>query len=302
VRWAFPGLNTRETALVLWVGGFLLFSLSRREVRGGVVGLLKLMFTQVFIGGLILSAAIFTAATVLVLRWLGYWEGDMTKVAVLWFVGFALVAMFNTKNVDARYFRRLLLRNLGLAVAVAFVVNLHTFPLPVELIFVPMVFLFVMTEAYAESKPELAPARALSAWSSGILGAVALVYSIHYLIGNFDELATPEKIKEFALPLVLTACFLPLLVGLRYMVVWQTMLSMIRFGLHDNDELYRFARRSLIRTCGPHLGKAQLFESTYRGRLWSASSEAEVAGVLDQFRAEWSAGKRVKADAEPPEF
>lgn len=101
---------------------------------------------------------------------------------------------------------------------------------------------------------------------------------------------------------MLTACFLPFLVGVRYVSVWQAMLHMIRFGLHENDRLYRFARRSIIRTCGMHLGKAQLFESKFRGRLWGASSEAEVARVMDDFRAEWSQGRRVKADAEPPDL
>jgi hypothetical protein len=84
--------------------------------------------------------------------------------------------------------------------------------------------------------------------------------------------------------------------------VWQTMLHMIRFGLHDNERLYRFTRRSIIRACGPHLGKAQLFESEFRGRLWGASSEREVSGMMDEFRKEWRRGRRVKVDAKPPEF
>jgi hypothetical protein len=302
VRWAIPGLNTRETALVVWVGGFLLFTLTKRDVRSSIGGLLRSVLTSVLLGGVILGAAVYAAATVLLLRYVGYWESDMTRVAVLWFVGFALVAVFNTKNVDARYFRRLVLHNLGLAVVVEFVANLHTFPLPVELLLVPMAFLLVGTQAYAEHMPEFAPARKLTAWCLGILGAASLLYSISYLVGHFDKVATLEKIKEFVLPLVLTACFLPFLVAVRYMIVWQTMLHMIRFGLRDDDRLYRFTRRSIIRTCGAHLGKAQLFESEFRGRLWGAASEADVSRVMDDFRKEWSRGRRVQVVAEPPEF
>src|SRR6266516_534260 len=138
MKWAIPGLNTRETALLVWVGGFLVVSLANRDIRSSFVELFKSVFTEVFGGGLMLLAAVYTAVTVLMLRWVGYWEGDMAKVAVLWFGGFALVAMLNKKNVNALYFRRLLLHNLRLAVAVEFVAHLHTFPLPIELLFVPM--------------------------------------------------------------------------------------------------------------------------------------------------------------------
>jgi hypothetical protein len=279
-----------------------MFALTKRDVRSSFGGLFKLVFTSVFLGGVIFGAVAYATVTVLVLRYSGYWEPDMTRVAVLWFIGFALIALFKTKNVDAVYFRRLVLHNLGLAVVVEFVANLHTFPLPVELVLVPLALLLVATQAYTESMPDFAPALRVTTWCVTILGVVSLTYSISYLAHHVDEVATAEKIKEFVLPLVLTACFVPFLLGVRYLTVWQTMLHMIRFGLHDNDRLYRYTRRSIIRACGPHLGKAQLFESNFRGRLWGATSEAEVANVMREFDEEWRKGRRVEADAEPPGF
>jgi hypothetical protein len=301
VEWAIPGLNTRETALVVWVGGLLLLALKRREVRSSFAALFKLVVTSVFLGGVIFGAVAYATATVLLLRRFGYWESDMTRVAILWFFGFALIALFNTRNVDPRYFRRLVLHNLGLAVVVEFVTNLHTFPLPVELVLVPMALLLVAVQAYSEGKPEFAPGYKLAGWFVTVLGLLSVGYSISYLVRHFGEVATAEKIEEFFLPLVLTACFVPFLIAIRYMTVWQTMLHMIRFGLDDNDDLYRFTRRSILRTCGPHLGKAQLFEADFRGRLWGARSERDVSAVLEQFRLDWQRGRRVKADAKPPE-
>jgi hypothetical protein len=70
------------------------------------------------------------------------------------------------------------------------------------------------------------------------------------------------------------------------------MLTMVRFGLHENDDLYRFTRRSSVRACGANLMKAQLFASRFRGRLWGATSEAEVTRVMDDFRRAWSRGER----------
>jgi hypothetical protein len=276
----------------VWVSGFLLFAFTKSDVRRSIGGLLKLILTSAWIAGALLVSAAWATTSILLLVYLGYWEPPMTKVAVVWFVGFALVALFNTKDVDESYLYRLLLHNLGLAVVVEFIVALHTFPLPIEMILVPLVFLLVGSQVVAKSDPEFAPARKPIAWCLGLLGAASLAFSLVYVAGHFDEVATAEKIKEFLLPLTLTACLVPFLVGVRYLSVWQSMLTMVRFGLHDNDDLYRFARRSIIRACGINLLKAQLFASKFRGRLWGATSEAEVTRVVEDFRQTWSRGQR----------
>jgi hypothetical protein len=287
-----PCLSTRETALVVWVGGFLLFALTRSDVRQSTGRLLKLIVTSSWIAGALVTAAAWATASVLFLVYLGYWDPHMIKVAALWFVGFALVGLFNTKDVDRAYFGRLVLKNLGLAVFVEFFATLHTFPLLIELVLVPIALLLVGSQVIAESNPEFAPVRTLIAWCLGFIAVASIAFSLVYLVGHFDDVATADKIKEFLLPLVLSACFVPLLVGVRYLSVWQSMLAMIRFGLHGNDDLYRFTRRAIIRACGINLLKAQLFASRFRGRLWGATSEAEVTRVVEEFRETLSRGDR----------
>jgi hypothetical protein len=70
---------------------------------------------------------------------------------------------------------------------------------------------------------------------------------------TLGHLLTTAKTEEFLLPVVLTVVFIPFLVVLRYLVVWQTMLHMIRAGVHGDDALYRLARRSIVRACGTSL-------------------------------------------------
>jgi hypothetical protein len=302
VRWVVPELNTRETALVVWLGAFLLFALTKRDVRNSMGGLLKLVLCSRLLGGVILGAAVYVTCVVLLLKRSGYWGSEMTKLTVLWFVGLALIAVFNTKNVNASYYGRLVLHNLGLNVVVEFLVNLHTFPLPVELVLVPVAFLLVGVQAVARNKPEYGPTRKLTAWCLGLLGAVSLSFALTYAGSHFDEVATTAKAKEFLLPFVLTACLAPFLVALRFLIVYQTMLHMIKFGLHGNVALYRFARRSIFRTCGLNLGKAQLFETEFRGRLWGATTEAEVRRVVSAFQDAWARRRRVNVGHDnPPE-
>ncbi|MGD0273091.1 MAG: hypothetical protein ABSB96_05120 [Gaiellaceae bacterium] len=279
-----PGLNTRETALAAWLVAFFVFALTKSDIRRSMGSMLRVFFGSGALTGMLASAAAYATGTVLLLRYLGYWGDHMTKTAALWFIGIGLVALFNTGPTNGAYFRRLALHNVALVIIVEFVVNLHTFPLLIELVLVPLALLLAGTQAVAESNPEFAQARKLIAWCLTVLGLTSLSFSLAYLAADFNRVATVEKIEEFLLPLILTVCFIPFLYAVRMFTAYQTMLCMIRFGLHDNEALYRFARRLIVRSCGLSLSRAQLFEERFRGRLLFVEDEAEVTRVVDEFR------------------
>jgi hypothetical protein len=298
VDWTLPGLNTRETALAIWLAALSLWLLSKPDVRRSLWQVLKTIFGSVFIGGVIAVAAAYSAGIALALRQFGYWNTEMTKLAAVWFVAFALVAVVNTKNVDRSYYRRLLLHNLGIAVIAEFIVKLHTFPLPVEIVFTPVVFILIAVNVYTGVKqtPEYTPVRAATNWLLGLVGVVLLSFGLAYIATHFSQITTVEKAEELLLPFMLTLCFVPFLVGLRFFVVYQTTLHMIRYNLRDNVPLYAFARRSIITGCGFNLGKAQLFEAEYRGRLLGATSHQDVDRVMGEFREAWARGHRVRVE------
>lgn len=284
MEWAVPDLNTRETAVIIWSALLLAFLLTKGEIRRSFLQLGTTTFGSIWIVGPILVAGGYMVGIVFALERAGHWAPTMTKITVVWFVGGALVALFNTKDVDVEYYRLLVLRNAGLVVIVEFISSVHTFPLPVELLFVPLVTLLAMTQALAGASPEYAAIRKPLAVVTALLGIAALSLSLSYTARNFDRVATAANLKQLALPLVLTCCFVPFLVAMRYLTVWQTMLHMVRAGTHGNHALYRFARREIVGVCGVSLGRAQLFESRFRGRLWGVETETDVADVVRDFR------------------
>jgi hypothetical protein len=281
---SIPELNTRETALVVWVVIFFVVMLTKPAVRQSFGSLLKLILTSAWLSGVLAATGAYAAGTIVLLQHFGYWENSMVRTAVLWFLGVAVVSIFNTKRTGARYWRHFLLDNLALAAFVEFVTNLHTFPLLVELMLVPLAFVFIAMQALAETNPEYAAVGKLITGCLILLGLAALSFSIAYLASSLAELATAEKVKEFLLPLILTACFVPYLYVVRMITVWQTMLHMIRFGLRENEPLYRFTRRAII---GLSLARAQFFEEMYRRRLWGATDEEEVSHLIRKVRKVW---------------
>jgi hypothetical protein len=284
-----PEMNTRETALAAWSVAFLTFALVKRDIRKSLGAMLKTFFGSIYLSGALVLATAYAGGTVLLLRDLGYRNDRMAPIAVFWFVGVGLVALFNDKPAGSRYFQRLVLRNLALVAIVEFVVNLHTFALLVELILVPVVLLLAMIEALTEYMPEFAPMRNPLAWVLTLIGVLSLSFSIAYIAGHFHKVATIGKVEQFFLPVALTTCFVPFLYFIRMFIAYQTTLQMTRFGLNDNAQLYRFARRLILRACGFSLGRAQSFEEKFRGRLWGVDDEAGVTDVIDEFRRVWDA-------------
>jgi hypothetical protein len=297
-EWTIPALNTRETALVIWlVGVLLLLVATKRDVRQAVGSIFRTFFGSVWLLGPTAVAAAYATGIVLVLRQFGKWSDELTKVAVIWFFGFAFLAMFRTQNVDATYYRRLAFHTLGLAVVVEFVSNLHTFPLPVELVLVPGVLLLGGVQAVADSDPKYGAVRKFTVTCLTLIGLAGLSFSLVYLAHHADRVVTVEKTKAFMLPLVLTLAFLPFLVLTRFVILYQTILVMTRAGI-DDPKVCRFARRVIVRTCRMNLGKVQLFDSQFRGQLWGVSTRQEVVDAIAEFKRAWAAGARVNVPEE----
>ena len=211
----------------------------------------------------------------------------MGKTTVLWFLCAGLVTAFSIKRKDRHYFLRLVVRNLGIAAVIDYLTNIRPFPLYVWLVLVPIILLFSGVEALAKADPQKAAAEKPSSFILSILGLVVLAFSLAYVVRHFDELATIEKTKDFLLPLLLTTCFIPFLYASALFIAYQTMLTMTHLGFRRNEGRYPFARRMILHACGFNLGRAQLFEEQFRGRLWGAENEVEVEQVVDEFRQAW---------------
>jgi len=122
---SIPGLNSRETAFVVWavlIVGYV--AVRSAGVRSSAAALLRITFGSI-LAVFIVAAAAYMAATVWLLKVLGYWNSPMAKTTLLWFIGTGLVTAFSTKRKDGRHFWRLVLRNVGVAAVLAYVMNIH---------------------------------------------------------------------------------------------------------------------------------------------------------------------------------
>jgi hypothetical protein len=283
---SIPGLDARETAATIWAALILGYvALRSSGFRSSLLSLLKIVFGSI-LAVLIAVAADYMAGVVWLLQFIGFWDRPMLKTTVFWFIGTGLVTAFSTKRKDGRSFARLVIRNFSAAAIVAYFMNIHPFPLYVWLVLFPVILLLAGCQGLAEADSQYAAVKTPIEVLLTVIALTALSFSLAYVVGHFDKLTTGETGREFLLPFVLTVCFIPLLYAMALFVVYQGMLGMIRFRFAENVQVYRFARREIIRACGASLKRAQLFEEKYRGQLSGAMDESDVSRVIAELRSE----------------
>jgi hypothetical protein len=286
---SIPGLNTRETALVVWLVVLAVLLGRRRSVWDALWNVVTSLFQRYVIAAW-LSALIYTGIVIAVLIHFRYWNLELLKGTIVWFFGSALVALFSTEPVGAHYYRQLILRNVAVVALVEFVVNLYTLPLPVELVLVFFMLFLPALQAVSTISPDLTGAkydavRRLISGCLSLLGVFLLLSSVIQIVLHWNETFSLEKGREFALPLVLSVAFVPILYFWKYFGTVQSMLVLVRFGIQgENSDLYRFARRRILGAIGFSVRRADLFSREFRHRLWGASTEDDVLHTIEAFR------------------
>lgn len=240
---AFLGtVNTREAAAAIWLVIIVASMVLHRSTRPSVVGVSKALAKPVLLIPLGF-ATLYAALEILALHRLGLWSAINLKTTLLWLVTFAFVTMFEVATAKCR------LASLGeitrdvvsVTAVLVFITGLHTFPLIVELIALPLVTLIALTGEFAKHKPEHAAVARLLGCTTTMIGFSYLGFSLLRTVEQWQKAATWATVSEFVIPVLLSLGFLPFLYGWRTYVVYNSMFTTIGiFGI--DSRLVPYAR------------------------------------------------------------
>ncbi len=177
-----------------------------------------------------------------------YWTTAMLKPTIYWFVGVGVVTIFKLHAPEGTNFVRLLRANFSIAAVVAVLTNLYSFPLPVELVLIPLLVLFGGLSAVSEGNPQYAQVAKVVSGCVATIGLLALGFSLVYLATHFGHVVNAESLRAFLLPFTLTAAFVPYWYGVAMWIAYQTTLHMTKWGLRERSDLSKLARRRLFAT------------------------------------------------------
>jgi hypothetical protein len=279
-------LTNRDIAVLIWLAVFASWVLGRQTTRESLAEVLRAFRGKLAV--LFAGYAIYIALAVLVAQRLGLWNVGLLKETVAWFLlpGLVLLFGFTRPYTEQRYFRRTLVRVIGLAALVEFYVNLAAFPLLVELLLLPGLFLLAAMSAVAGLKPETRPAKRFVDAALAIIGVAILIGTGVWLADHWNALDKTEVALSFALPIWLTLVAMPFVMLFSLYANYETAFVRIDHFTKDDPQARRRAKLAVIASF--HVRNRALHAFTGRAvlELVEARSWDEARRIIAYHRAE----------------
>lgn len=239
-------LDNREIAFLAWfsiIAGAVLWRTRPSKALRNLLQLLvkpPILCTFVMVG-------LYVAACVWLLSLSGLWQYSNLKTTLLWVGGFALVSVFNYEKVKSGkpFFLGTLLESFGLIAFLSFISSSYTFSLPVELVIAFFVIVLVAASAIAETDGKLKAVHYLAIILLSLIALAMLCNSLFRIATGFSGFATSHTLREIAVPMLLTAMFLPFLYGFYVYIAYDSAFNSFGFSAKD-PATRRYTRRKLI--------------------------------------------------------
>lgn len=278
-------LNTREWAILFWIGAFIVFALRNRRVRHSAMGVVRAFFQwklQLSLG----LALLWSAGCIWMLAQVGWWEWRNLKTSIIWMLTFMFVTMLDVRKLEKGTvaLRELAVQTLVgtiFVTIIAFVADFYTMPIGVELILVPVLFLLGGLVVVARLNPEhrvlIGPIQRVRA----VVGLSILGFSLYKIAGHIGEFVSLPTVREFAVPILLSIMFLPFLYLLMIVMVHEQARIQLDYAATDR-RVRRYAYWRGVLAFG---GSIMLFKRYIRAlRSSEAVDYARVREAIGEVR------------------
>ena len=277
-------LNNREKALIFWLGIFVFWMFIRKDIRPLLFNVVK----NFFVTKIVLVTAImivYVSSIILIFSKIDLWDNSLLKDTVFWFMGTAFVLLLNITQIndDEKYFRKLIVDNLKLLVLFQFIVNLYTFSLLIEIIFLPVLFFIAGVRVVAESKDEF---KVISDYIFSGLGFFLLFYSLSNILDNPQDFNTFNNFRVFTLPILLTFAYVPFLYFVGLGMTYEVIDTHINIHLKRDQKLARFLKRKLIISCNINFWKLNRFYVKNTKKITRLRDKNDVLQLFDVIKVQ----------------
>lgn len=270
----FKFFSTRELAVLIWLSIGISAMFLSRNMRNGLLSILKLIFGKK-IGAVLLFLAIYVSILIWAFYKLNIWNFSLLKDTIFWFCTTALVLFFtiNKAKTDT-YFRKIIKGNLKWAMVVEFVVNFYTFRLITELILVPFIIFLIALQAYSETDKKYIQVSQFLKNIIALISLTLLIYVVFKTISDFRGLFTLHNLIAFLLPPILTIFLLPFLYLVAIYMNYGELF--VRIEILTND---KFKRRELkaaiLKVANINLNKVMIIRKNLNKFDWYNSDNVE---------------------------
>ncbi len=215
----------------------------------------------------------------------GLWEPSLWKTTVIWLLVSGLGLLFSLDQAieDAKFFRRVVLRTLGVVGIVEFIANLESFALWVEIPGQLLAVTAVAAVTTAGSAEASAQRRVANSYL-GIYGICALAWGAWHLISDWSDADHGMLIREFMMPIWLTPVALLMVYAYTVLAAYESTFNRMRI-VKQRGSLAR-QRLALVLRAGVWLPHLRLIRGQGAHRIARTDGFREAWAAIGQIRQE----------------
>lgn len=278
--------NNREIATGIWLVIAAVWFGKNAGVREAVARMLK-MFLEPKIAVPILLMAGYLWLGVLLLSRLHLWDGSLLKDTIYWFLltGFVLFMNIMGNKEPIPFLKKTVVRCVAVTVFLEFLLNLYTFPLWGEMIFIPAVAFLGAASALTETDPNLEPVKKLFEGIQTIIGIIMVIYLVWMTWLHHSDLSLSDILSSILLPILLTILFLPFLYLSKLAADYEMFFVRLRFVMPNDNQLQTYARWQTFFLCNANILKLSRFEDAVLANVWELKNKDGFNQLIQRFKS-----------------
>lgn len=285
-------VSSREWALVIWFGLIVVMLLlwpTGRRSAGEILGIV--LGHRILVP--FLSMVAYTGAVITTLVGLGVWDAKLITPTIVWFLTVAAVSFFrlNRAMTEHHYFRKLAFDAIAAPVAAQFLFDMYPFPLQTEIFLQGGFLLLGAMSAFAAISPEHRPVHHFLNVLIALMALAVAFHSIMEIIAQWSTIDFVSEAKKFALPIGMTAAFLPFMYCLALYAAYESALSRMGTFAPAGRSLVKPAIALALKT-GLSVRRLAEVNQPTKNAMARASTVAEAKTLFDEGRATAAARQR----------
>lgn len=236
-------LSSREWAILIWAlltVGYVSFSSKRHSLTKSLKAVLGTLLSRHIVSAVALMS-IYVSLIIYGLSQVGLWDSSQLKNTVVWYFAVAALYLFRLDHIKSnpQFLRDAVFDQLKLIGVIEYLIGVYTFHIFFELILVPALFVLSAMLVLTETKPEHQYTHKLLKGLLVVIGFCILSATFYLMFADFGKVASRDGIFDFAIPLLLTAAYMPFVGFMVVYSTYQTVLIKLRFSIKRKPvELY----------------------------------------------------------------
>ncbi len=278
-------LNTRETAIAIWLGAILVWALSRAETRSALIHVLRALAHIKILVPIAIAAGI-AAGVVYGLHQLDFWETSELKDTIVWFflTGVSMLYRGVSSSDPDLAIRKMARDSFAIILIAEFILNAYTFPLWAEILLFPLLVLLGLCQAIAQADPALSPVRKFLKIIQSLFGFMIIGLTLWGLYTNYGQVFSYTSLEASLLPIILSAAFIPLAYAMGLIAAYENLFLPLKIGIRKPPMLRAAARARLIFLLGWNLRAISEARRTLHFELGAIQTSADLDRALHLLR------------------